>query len=125
MLIAARHTRSAEEKATTLLNTIDRDDLISVDLVHVADPDDPEGESEGERVLRELSSILGDEGIPAVQIHREVRTGEDVSYELYEVARSYDLFVLGNPEQDLGDRVFGPVGGYIIDRHDTPVMIVR
>jgi nucleotide-binding universal stress UspA family protein len=72
-----------------------------------------------------MSSILTDAGIPAVQINREVRTGDDISFELNKAARNYDLVVLGETEQDLGDRVFGPVGDYIVDEQDVPVLIVR
>lgn len=125
VLIASRHTKGAKEKVTNLLNIVNRDDLISVGLVHVADPDDPEGEDEGKRVLEEVASILTSEGIPSVQISREVRTGEDVAFELQQAARSYDLLVLGETEQDLGDRVFGPVNEYVVNETDIPVLIVR
>jgi len=125
VLIACRHTRNAEEKAAKLLNILDRDDLISVDLIHIADPDDPEGEVEGERLLTEVTSILTDEGIPPLQINREVRTGEDVALELNQAARNYDLVVLGKTEQDVGDKVFGPVGDYIVDERGVPVLTIR
>ena len=125
VLIASRHTRNAEEKVATLLNIVDRDDLISVDLVHVAAPDDPDGEAEGRRVLEEVASILVDEDIPPVQINREVRTAQDVSFELNKVAGNYDLIVLGETEQDLGDKIFGPVGDYIVDEQHVPVLILR
>ena len=125
VLIAARHTEDAEDKIATLLNIVNRDDLISVDLIHIADPDDPEGEAEGERILKEMTSILTDAEIPPVQINREVRTGKDVSFELSKAARNYDLVVMGETKQDLGDRVFGPVGDYIVDEQDVPVLIVR
>lgn len=125
ILIASRHTKNAEEKVANLLNIVDRDELISVDLIHIADPDDPEGEAEGKRILKEVSSVLADEDIPPVQIHREVRTGSDVAFEMNKAARNYDLVVLGETEQDVGDKVFGPVGEYIVERRDVPVLIVR
>lgn len=125
LLIAARHTKEAEDKVATLLNTVNRDDLISVDLVHIADPDDPDAEIEAERILKEMTSVLTNADIPSVQINREVRTGKDVSFELSKAARNYDLVVLGETEQDLGDKVFGPVGDYIVDEQDVPVLIVR
>ena len=125
VLMPCRHTRHGEEKVSTLFNIIDRDNLISVDLIHITDPDDPEGEDEGERVLKDMSSILVDQDIPSVQINREVRTGSNVSFELNKAARNYDLVVLGETEQDLGDRIFGPVGDYIVDERDVPVLLVR
>jgi nucleotide-binding universal stress UspA family protein len=125
ILIASRHTRNAEQKVATLFNVVDRDELISVDLIHIADPDETEGEAEGKRILKEMTSILTDADVPAVQINREVRTGGDVSFELSNAARNYDLVVLGETEQDLGDKVFGPVGDYIVDEQDVPVLIVR
>lgn len=125
VLIASRHTKDAEAKVTTLLNIVDRDELLSVDLIHVADPDDPEGEAEGERILKELSSILADQGIPSIRINREVRQGTDVAFELRQAARNYDLFVMGKTEQDIGDEVFGPVGDYIVDNQDIPVLTLR
>jgi nucleotide-binding universal stress UspA family protein len=125
ILIASRHTRNAEEKVATLFDIIDRDDLISVDLIHIADPDDPEGEAKGERILKEMTSILTDEDISALHINREVRTGSDTSFELNKAARDYDLVVLSETEQDLGSKVFGPVGDYIVEEQDVPVLIVR
>lgn len=125
VIIASRHTRNAEEKLATLLNIVDRDNVISVDLIHIADPDDPEADAEGERILKQVTSLLTDEGIPAIQINREVRTGTDVAFELNQAARNHDLLVLGETEQDAGDAVFGPVGDYIVDQQDVPVLIVR
>ncbi|WP_115865008.1 universal stress protein [Halorussus litoreus] len=125
VLMPCRHTKNAEEKVSTLLNIIDRDDLISVDLIHIADPDDPEGKDEGKRILKEMTSVLVDQDIPSVQVNREVRTGRDISFELNQAARNYDLVVLGETEQDLGDNIFGPVGDYIVDERDVPVLILR
>jgi nucleotide-binding universal stress UspA family protein len=125
VLIACRHTQNAEEKMVNLLNIVDRDDLISVDLIHMADPDDPEGEAEGERILTEMSSILTEEGIPSVQINREVRQETDVAFELNKAARNYDLVVLGETQQDIGDEIFGPVGEYIVAEREASVLIVR
>lgn len=125
VLIASRHAKNAEEKVTTLLNIVNRDELLSVDLIHIADPDDPEGEAEGEQVLNEMTSILTDQGIPSIRINREVRKGTDVSFELRQAARNYDLFVMGETEQDVGDEVFGPVGDYIVDKQDVAVLTLR
>jgi len=86
---------------------------------------DPEGEAEGERILQELTSILTDQGIPSIRINREVRKGTDVSFELRQAARNYDLFVMGETEQDAGDEVFGPVGDYIVDKQDVAVLTLR
>jgi nucleotide-binding universal stress UspA family protein len=63
--------------------------------------------------------------IPSVQINQEVRTAKDVLHEPNKAARNYDLIVLGETEQDLGDSIFGPVGDYIADEQDVPVLIVR
>lgn len=123
ILIGCRHTR--EEKVAKLLNIVDRDDLISIDLIHIADPDDPEGEVEGERALQEMTSILTDEEIPPLHINQELRKGTDVAFELSQAARNYDLVVLGETKQSVGDAVFGPVGEYIVEEQEVPVLIVR
>lgn len=125
VLVASRDLRNAERKIPLLLDIVDQDDLVSIDLVHIADPDDPEGEREGKRVLNETASILADEGYPRVKVGREVRTGTDVAFELSRAARGYDLLVIGETERDVGDRIFGPVGKYIRDEQGVPVMIVR
>jgi nucleotide-binding universal stress UspA family protein len=125
VLIASRDLRNAEDKASNILNIVDREDMIAVDLVHVADPDDPEGEETGEEVLRQMKSILTEKGVPDSRIHEKVRTGSDVAFELSQAARGYDLIVLGETEQDAGDKIFGPVSDYILDDRDVPVLIVR
>jgi nucleotide-binding universal stress UspA family protein len=124
VLIASRDLRNAEKKVP-LLNIVDRDDLISIDLVHVADPENPEGHERGEQILSETASMLTDEGFPRVKIGREVRTGTDVAFELSQAARGYDLVVLGETERDIGDEIFGPVGKYILNEQGVPVLIVR
>jgi nucleotide-binding universal stress UspA family protein len=124
VLIAARSLPNAERKAS-LLDIVEQDELISIDLVHIADPDDPEGESEGERILNQAASTLTDAGFPELRIGRNVRTGTDVAFELSQAARGYDLVVLGETERDLGDRIFGPIGEYIVDERDVPVLILR
>lgn len=71
------------------------------------------------------ASTLVDAGFPELRIGRDVRTGTDVAFELSQAARGYDLIVLCETEQDLGDRIFGPVGEYIVDERDIPVIILR
>lgn len=124
VLIASSHAQNAEKKVTTLLNFVNRDDLIRVDLIHIADPDDPEGEDEGEKILKEVMSILKDEDIPPHQINREVRTGTDVAFELNKAARSYDLVVMGETQPDIGDKIFGPASEYIVEERDVPVLTI-
>lgn len=48
-----------------------------------------------------------------------------MAFELSQAASGYDLIVLGETERDLGDRIFGPVGEYIVDEQDVPVLILR
>ncbi len=124
VLVASRNLRNADEKVP-LLDIIDQDDLISIDLIHIADPDDPDGRVEGERILKETASTLVDAGFPAVKIGRTVRTGTDVAFELSQAARGYDLIVLGETERDIGDRIFGPIGEYIVGEQNVPVLILR
>jgi len=124
VLVATRNVGNAERKAS-LLDIVDQDELLAIDLVHVADPDDPEGESSGEGILKQTASTLVDVGFPELRIDRTVRTGSDVAFELSQAARGYDLMVLGETERDLGDRIFGPIGEYILDERDVPVLILR
>lgn len=112
-------------KVSSLLNVIDRKGLISVDLVHVADPNDAEGEPEGERILKEVSSILDDEYIPSAKIDQEVRKAKDMTFELSQTARNYDLVVMGKPEQNPGHQVFDPVSNYIVTEQDVSILTVR
>ncbi len=125
VMIAARHAWNADERIANLLNIVDRESLVSLDLIHIADPDDPEAEAEGERVLAEMASLITEQGVPSVQVNQEVRTGEDVAFRLNQAARDYDLLVLGETEQDISDRIFGPVAEYIVDDRDVPVLIAR
>jgi len=124
VLVASRNPWPADKKAS-LFDIVDRDELIAVDLVNIADPDDPAGESEGKRVLKQTTSALVDAGFPEGRIDRNVRTGTDVAFELSQAARGYDLIVLGETERDLGDRIFGPIGEYILEEQDVPVLILR
>jgi nucleotide-binding universal stress UspA family protein len=124
VLVGSRDLRNADKKAP-LLDIVDQEDLISIDVVHIVDPDDPEGETEGKHILKQATSMFTDAGFPRVRIGRELRTGTDVAFELSQAARGYELVVLGETERDIGDRIFGPVGKYIVEKQGVPVLIVH
>ncbi|WP_380676910.1 universal stress protein [Salinigranum sp. GCM10025319] len=92
-------------------------------LFHSVDEDtDP---SQGEFLLRGAVDRFVDFGIDESRIDRRLSSGGDPRTEIVDLAREYDVVVLGETEPSLRERVMGDVLSRIVDEIDAPALIVR
>lgn len=111
------------ERIVSLLADVMRMSDVSVTFFHaVAEDSDP---SHGEFLLRGAVERLDEAGIDRERISWQLSDGESPHDDIIELAREYDLLVLGETEPSLRERILGTVPSRIVDDVDKPAFIVR
>lgn len=94
----------------------------SVTLFHALDPN--EDGTESEYMLRGAMDRLTEEGVDRERISWRQETSETPARAILTAGESHDVIVIGESEPSLKDRILGTVPNRIIDRSDTPVLVV-
>jgi nucleotide-binding universal stress UspA family protein len=111
------------ERIVSLLADVMRMSDVSVTLFHsVGENGDP---SHGEFLVRGAVDRLDEAGIDRERIDWQLSEVESPHDEIIELAREYDLLVLGETKPSLRERILGTVPSRIIDEVDKPAFIVR
>ena len=111
------------ERIVSLLAGIMRMSDVSVTFFHsVAEDSDP---SHGEFLVRGAVDRLDEAGIQRERIDWQLSDEESPHDEIIELAREYDLLVLGETKPSLGERILGTVPTRIVDEVNKPAFIVR
>jgi nucleotide-binding universal stress UspA family protein len=111
------------ERIVSLLADVMRMSDVSVTLFHSVDENgDP---SHGEFLVRGAVDRLDEAGIDRERIDWQLSEVESPHDEIIELAREYDLLVLGETKPSLRERILGTVPSRIIDEVDEPAFIVR
>lgn len=111
------------ERIVSLLAGIMRMSDVSVTFFHsVAEDSDP---SHGEFLVRGAVDRLDEAGIQRERIDWQLSDEESPHDEIVELAREYDLLVLGETKPSLGERILGTVPTRIVDAVNKPAFIVR
>lgn len=111
------------ERIVSLLAGIMRMSDVSVTFFHsVAEDSDP---SHGEFLVRGAVDRLDEAGIQRERIDWQLSDEESPHDEIIELAREYDLLVLGETKPSLGERILGTVPTRIVDAVNKPAFIVR
>jgi nucleotide-binding universal stress UspA family protein len=111
------------ERIVSLLAGIMRMSDVSVTFFHsVAEDSDP---SHGEFLVRGAVDRLDEAGIQRERIDWQLSDDESPHDEIIELAREYDLLVLGETKPSLGERILGTVPTRIVDAVNKPAFIVR
>jgi nucleotide-binding universal stress UspA family protein len=111
------------ERIVSLLADVMRMSDVSVTLFHsVGENGDP---SHGEFLVRGAVDRLDEAGIDRERIDWQLSEVESPHDEIIELAREYDLLVLGETKPSLRERILGTVPSRIIDEVDEPAFIVR
>ena len=95
----------------------------SVMLFHAAT--DEEDAEQSEFILRGVADRLTEIGIDEDRIDWSLAETNTPEAEIVAVSAAYDLVVIGESEPSLKDRILGDVPTGIIDRVDSPVLVVR
>ena len=111
------------ERIVSLLAGIMRMSDVSVTFFHsVAEDSDP---SHGEFLVRGAMDRLDEAGIQRERIDWQLSDEESPHDEIVELAREYDLLVLGETKPSLRERILGTVPTRIVDAVNEPAFIVR
>ena len=111
------------ERIVSLLAGIMRMSDVSVTFFHsVAEDSDP---SHGEFLVRGAVDRLDEAGIQRERIDWQLSDEESPHDEIIELAREYDLLVLGETKPSLRERILGTVPSRIVDEVDRPAFVVR
>ena len=111
------------ERIVSLLAGIMRMSDVSVTFFHsVAEDSDP---SHGEFLVRGAVDRLDEAGIQRERIDWQLSDEESPHDEIIELAREYDLLILGETKPSLGERILGTVPTRIVDEVNKPAFIVR
>jgi nucleotide-binding universal stress UspA family protein len=111
------------ERIISLLTDVMRMSDVSVTFFHsVAEDSDP---SHGEFLVRGAVDRLNEVGIERERIDWQLSDEESPHDKIIELAREYDLLVLGETKPSLGERILGTVPTRIVDEVDKPAFIVR
>jgi len=111
------------ERIVSLLAAIIRMSDTSITFLHsVAEDSDP---SHGEFLVRGAVDRLDEAGIDRERIDWQLSDAESPHDEIIDLAREYDLLVLGETEPSLRERILGTVPSRIVDEVNKPAFIVR
>jgi nucleotide-binding universal stress UspA family protein len=111
------------ERIVSLLADVMRMSDVSVTFFHsVVEESDP---SRGEFLVRGAVDRLEEAGIDRERIDWQLSDKDSPHDEIIELAREYDLLILGETKPSLRERIFGTVPSRIVDEVDKPAFIVR
>lgn len=111
------------EQIVSLLVDIMRMSDVSITFFHsVVEDSDP---SHGESLVRGAVDRLDKAGIDRERINWQLSDEPSPNDEIIELAREYDLLVLGETNPSLRERILGTVPSRVVDEVDKPSFIVR
>jgi nucleotide-binding universal stress UspA family protein len=111
------------ERIVSLLADIMQMSDVSVTFFHsVVEDSDP---SHGEFLVRGAVDRLEEAGIDRERISWQLSDEESPHDKIVELAREYDLLILGETKPSLSERILGTVQTRIVDEVNKPAFIVR
>lgn len=111
------------ERIVSFLADVMRMSDVSITFLHsVVGDNDP---NQGESLVRGAVDRLDEAGIDRERIDWQITDKESPHDEIIDLAREYDLLVLGETKPSLRERILGTVPSRIIDEVDKPAFIVR
>ncbi len=111
------------DQIVSLLTELMRVSDVSITFLHSV-----VGESEsndGQSLVRGAVDRLSDAGIDRERIDWQLSDEDSPHDEIIELAREYDLLVLGETKPSLRERILGTVPSRVVDEVDKPAFIVR
>jgi nucleotide-binding universal stress UspA family protein len=111
------------ERIVSLLGDVMRMSDVSVTFFHSVVGDS--GPSQGESLVRGAVGRLAEAGIDRERIDWQLSDEDSPHDEIIDLAREYDLLVLGETKPSLRERILGTVPSRVVDEVDKPSFIVR
>jgi nucleotide-binding universal stress UspA family protein len=111
------------ERIVSLLADVVRMSDVSITFFHsVVEDSDP---SQGESLVRSAVDRLNEAGVGRERIDWQLSDEDSPHDEIVDLAREYDLLVLGETKPSFRERILGTVPSRIVDEVDKPSFIVR
>lgn len=114
--------RDAAEDIAHMVDFLDREQIVHVTLLHVAEGDTPP--ERGHEVLKHTRDLLEERGVNPHAVDLQVRISDDPGMEILKTAPQYDMVVLGQTEEGTKERVFGSLANQVVDRTGVPVLVI-
>jgi nucleotide-binding universal stress UspA family protein len=122
VLVPVRSDTSLERIVLFLADLMRMSD-VSITFFHsVVEESDP---SQGESLVRGAVDRLEETGIDRERIDWQLSDEDSPHDEIIDLAREYDLLVLGETKPSLRERILGTVPSRIVDEVNKPAFIVR
>ncbi|GAA0282883.1 universal stress protein [Halobacterium noricense] len=123
VLVPLRDARRRDE-VVTFLSGLDVDSLFTLELFHAASD---RGEIDAAtETLESVKAALVERGFAADAVDVTVEVHEDAGRAIAERAQRHNLVVMGETQELPDDAKFlGPVSQAVLDRADTPVVVLR
>jgi len=122
VLVPVRGDTNLERIVSVLAGIMRMSDVSATFFHSVVEDSDP---SHGEFLIRGAVDRLNEAGIERERIDWQLSDEESPHDEIVELAREYDLLILGETKPSLGERILGTVPARIVDEVNKPAFIVR
>lgn len=123
ILVPIRGLHNARRIAHFVADLV-QDGTTDVTLLHVLEQDEEE-ETVQKDVLGTVAAMMKDEGIDAGLVRLRVEVADNPSDAIIDIAKDYDVVVIGETEPSVREVIFGSVSEQIAHETDAPVMVVR
>jgi nucleotide-binding universal stress UspA family protein len=123
ILVPLRGVHNAERIAHFVADLV-QDGTTDVTLLHILE-DEEEKAAIQEDVLDTVSSMAVEKGIDAGLIRLRIEVADDPGDAIIDIAKEYDVVVIGETEPSVRAVIFGSVPEQIAQEAEVPVMVVR
>jgi nucleotide-binding universal stress UspA family protein len=121
--VPLRGVHNAERIAHFVADLV-QDGTTDVTLLHILE-DEEEKAAIQEDVLDTVSSMAVEKGIDAGLIRLRIEVADDPGDAIIDIAKEYDVVVIGETEPSVRAVIFGSVPEQIAQEAEVPVMVVR
>ena len=123
ILVPMRGLHNAPRIARFVADLV-QDGTTDVTLLHILEEEEERAIVQ-EGVLDEVSRLMAEEGIDAGLVRFRVEVADDPGGAIIDIAKAYDVVVIGETEPSVRDLIFGSVPEQIAREAAVPVMVVR
>lgn len=123
ILVPLRGLHNAERIAHFVADLV-KDGTTDVTLLHILEEEEEKAAIE-EDVLDKVSSMAVEKGIDAGLIRLRIEVADDPGDAIIDIAKEYDVVVIGETEPSVRAVIFGSVPEQIAQEAEVPVMVVR
>lgn len=125
ILVSVRHDVLTPAIAATVAELVDPTETTITLFYATADDETADNKESGDQLLSAMTTALENEGIPRRRISRVIERTDKPDARLIQVAREYDLLVIGEDEPQIRDRIFGERADRVAEQARVSVLVVQ